>query len=392
MRNTLLISLILTIISLPIYAQSISEHTKKREAIEREIALLDKQLNTTKAQQKTSTKELSLIQQKIKNRKKLLSQIESDISYIENQSKQKEREIKQLNIELEKLKERYSHLVYSSYKNRDKTVWILYILASKNINQGYRRWSYLRNYSSLLKVSAASIKEKSAGLQKEMAKLATMKQNSLSMKKQREQEYRSLAQEEKRAKNIISQLSRKEREFRKQIINKRKEVSKLNSEIKRILAAATKEKSNAGAQEIAATRLLSNKFENNKGNLPWPVKEGVIIEAFGQHNHPVFKHIKLPFNNGVNISTSLHAEVLAVFDGVVKQILVMPGYNQCVLIQHGNYYTFYTKMEKVRVSTGDKVSTGEVLGILAENEGNSVLHFQLWHGTNKQNPEHWISR
>ncbi|MDD2584944.1 MAG: hypothetical protein PHE99_08400, partial [Bacteroidales bacterium] len=169
MRKTLLISLIFTIISLPTSAQSISEQTKKREAIEREIALLDKQLTTTKAQQKTSTKELSLIQQKITNRRKLLSQIESDISYIESQSKQKEKEIKQLNLELEKLKERYSHLVYSSYKNRDKTVWVLYILASKNIEQGYRRWSYLRNYSGLLKASAISIKEKNARLQKEIA-------------------------------------------------------------------------------------------------------------------------------------------------------------------------------------------------------------------------------
>jgi septal ring factor EnvC (AmiA/AmiB activator) len=105
----------------------------------------------------------------------------------------------------------------------------------------------------------------------------------------------------------------------------------------------------------------------------------------------VFKHIKLPFNNGVTISTNLNAEVLAVFDGVVKQILVMPGYNQCVLIQHGNYYTFYTKMERVRVKTGQSVSTGEVIGTLAENEGNSTIHFQLWNGTTKQNPEHWIS-
>jgi murein DD-endopeptidase MepM/ murein hydrolase activator NlpD len=137
---------------------------------------------------------------------------------------------------------------------------------------------------------------------------------------------------------------------------------------------------------------LSGIFAENKGKLPWPVKEGVIIEKFGQHNHPVFKHIKLPFNNGVNIATSLNSEVMVVFDGVVKQILVMPGYNQCVLVQHGNYYTFYTKMEKVRVSAGDQVKTGEVLGILTESEGNSVLHFQLWQGTSKQNPEHWISK
>ena len=391
MRKTLLISLLFTITSIPLFTQNISEQTKMREAIEREIGILDKQLITNKTRQKTSTKELSFIQQKIINRKKLLSQIESDINYIDNQSIKKEREVKQLNSELKKLKERYSHLVYISYKNRDKTVWVLYILASKNIEQGYRRWSYLRNYSNALKISAASIREKSAGLQKEMANLSVMKEESLNMKKQREKEYRSLAIEEKKAKDIISQLSRKEREFRKQITNKRKEVEKLNREIERILALAAKEKTNAGAEEIATARLLSNKFENNKGKLPWPVKEGVIIEAFGQHNHPVFKHIKLPFNNGINISTSLNAQVFAVFDGVVKQILVMPGYNQCVLIQHGNYYTFYTKMEKVKVSTGDKVTTGQVLGILAESEGNSVLHFQLWHGTDKQNPEHWIS-
>lgn len=392
MRNTLFISLFLTIISIQLFSQTISEQTKMRESIEREIALLDKQLVTNKTQQKTSTIELSLIQQKIATRRKLLSRIESDINEIDQQSRQKESEVNQLNSELELLKERYSHLVYSSYKNRDKTVWILYILASKNVEQGYRRWSYLRNYSSALKVSAVSIREKSEELQKEMAKLAIMKEESLNMKKQREQEYRSLAMEEKKSKDIVNQLSRKEREFRKQITNKRREVERLNREIERILAEATKEKSSAGAQEIAATRSLSNKFENNKGRLPWPVKEGIVIEAFGQHNHPVFKHIQLPFNNGVNISTSLNAQVLAVFDGLVKQILVMPGYNQCVLVQHGNYYTFYTKIEKVRVSTGDKISTGDVIGILAESEGNSVLHFQLWHGTDKQNPEHWISK
>lgn len=392
MKKAFLISLFLTVISIPVFTQSIAEQTKMREAIEREIALLDKQLITNKSQQKTSTKELSLIQQKITNRRKLLSQIENDITYIDKQSSQKEGEIKKLNLELEKLKERYSHLVYSSYKNRDKTVWILYILASKNVEQGYRRWSYLRNYSGALKVSAASIREKSVTLQEEMAKLIVMREESLNMKKQREQEYRSLAMEEKTAKSIVTQLSRKEREFRNQINNKRREVEKLNREIERILAQATQEKSSAGAEEIAAARVLSNKFENNKGKLPWPVKEGVVIEAFGQHNHPVFKHIKLPFNNGVNISTSLNAQVLAVFDGVVKQILVMPGYNQCVLVQHGNYYTFYTKIEKVRVTTGDKVATGEVIGTLTESEGNSILHFQLWHGTDKQNPEHWISK
>lgn len=392
MKRILLILLLVTATVSTGSAQSIEQQTKKREAIERELELLDKQLQTTKSQQKTSTRELNLIQQKVANRRRLLSQIEADIQYIDHQSRQKEQEVKKLEKELENLRDKYKHLVYNAYKNRDKTSWILYVLASRNVEQGYRRWSYLRSYSQTMKNTAQTIRDKTQGLQKEMEKLADMKLESVSMKTQREKEYRSLAQEEKKAKEIITTLSRREREFRSQITAKRREVERLNREIERILAEAAKANDNAGATEIAKARVLSGIFAENKGKLPWPVKEGVIIEKFGQHNHPVFKHIKLPFNNGVNIATSLNSEVMAVFDGVVKQILVMPGYNQCVLVQHGNYYTFYTKMEKVRVSAGDQVKTGEVLGILTESEGNSVLHFQLWQGTSKQNPEHWISK
>jgi len=373
-------------------AQSILDQTKRREEIEREIAFLDRQLAANKSKQLASTKELNFIQRKITNRKKLLIQIESEIKNIDALSTGKAKEIEQLNSNLATLKKRYSHLIYNAYKHRDQTIWILYVLASESFEQGYRRLSYLKSYSQALKTSAREIKERSSRLRNEVSSLANMRMESLNMQRKREQEYKSLAQEEKRATDIISQLSKKEREFRGQLTEKRREMERLNREIERILAEAAKEKKSSDYKEAESDRALSDKFENNKGRLPWPVKEGVIIEQFGQHNHPVFKNIKLPFNNGVNISTTVNAPAIAVFDGVVKQILVMPGYNQCVLVQHGNYYTFYTKIEKVIVKSGDFVKTGQPLGTLAETEGNSVLHFQLWSGTTKQNPEHWISR
>jgi murein hydrolase activator len=372
-------------------AQSVTEQTKRREEIEKEIAFLDRQLAANKSKQKASTKELNFIQRKISNRKKLLAQIENEIRLIDAMSAQKGREVDNLNSELAMLKKRYHHLVYNSYKHRDKTIWILYILASDSFEQGYKRWSYLRSYSRIMKESAKEIKEKSADIKGQVEKLGNLRLESLRMQQKREREYNSLSAEERRAKDIVNQLSKKEREFRQQLTSKRKEVERLNREIERILAEAAKEKKSSGYRESAADKALSDNFESNKGRLPWPVQEGVIIEHFGQHNHPVFKNIKLPFNNGINISTSLNAKALCVFDGVVKQILVLPGYNQCVLVQHGNYYTFYTKIESVSVKSGDVVKTGQALGVLAENEGNSVIHFQLWSGTTKQNPEHWLS-
>lgn len=380
------------VIALPALSQNVKEHTSKRESIEREIQLLDKQLASTISRTKTSTKELTLIQQKILGRKKLLTQIEGEIDQILTEIKSKERETQKLQEELNRLKENYKHLIYNAYKTRDKSMWSLYILASKNIEQGYRRWNYLRRYSDALKESAQSIKIKQEELGAEIQKLEKMGDEALQMKGRREREYHTLAQEEQRAKKLVNTLSRQERDFRTQIANKRKEVERLNREIQRILAEAAKEKGKENKEESAAARALSATFESNKGNLPWPVKEGVIIEKFGQHNHPVFKSITLPFNNGINIATSLNAQVYAVFDGVVKQILVMPGYNQCVLVKHGDYYTFYTKLERVSVTAGQLVKTGQLLGSLEESEGNSVIHFQLWEGMNKQNPEHWISK
>lgn len=392
MRNFIAFALLFTLFWSDVPGQNVSEQTRKREEIEKEIAFLDKQLAATKSKQLASTRDLNFIQRKIANRKKLLIQIEQEIKIIDSGTNEKEREVEKLTKELESLKKNYAHLVYNAYKYRDRTVWILYVLASKNIDQGYRRWGYLKSYSAAIRKNADVIKAKNLLLESEIDKLNKSREASLNMKAQREQENRLLQREETSAKSIINQLSKREREFRKQLTEKRREVERLNREIERILAEAAKAKKSTNYKNTESDRMLSGEFENNKGNLPWPVKEGVIIDHYGQHYHPVFKNIKLPFNNGITITTTLNAQALSIFDGVVKQILVMPGYNQCVLVQHGNYYTFYTKLERVTVKSGEEVKTGQPLGILAETEGNSAIHFQLWSGTVKQNPEIWLRK
>jgi len=104
------------------------------------------------------------------------------------------------------------------------------------------------------------------------------------------------------------------------------------------------------------------------------------------------KGISLPFNNGINISAPKGCAILSVFEGTVKQIIVIPGYSHCVLIQHGEYFTFYCKLGSVSVRVGQKVSTGQTIGYLDSSLDGSTLHFELWSGTQKQNPESWLKR
>lgn len=384
-------ALILSIfISTLIFSQNVSEQTERKQKIEEEISYLDKQLAATKTRKQSNTKELNYIQRKISNRKKLLREIENEIKSIDNEVSKKEQQIAELDRSLESLKRSYSELVYSAYKNRDQTVWLMYVLASKNIEQGYRRWSYIKDYTSALREMADEIRGKSLRIAEEKYQLAKIKSNSLTNQAKKELEVKRLSTDESKAKQVISQLSRKEKEMVQQLNVKRREVEKLNREIERILTAAVKEKERPDYKATSVDIALSEEFGNNKGKLPWPVKRGAIVEQFGQHNHPVFKNVKLPFNNGVNISTEAGADALCVFDGVVKQVLMMPGYNQCILVQHGDYFTFYTKLEKIYVKSGQKVRTGDALCSLTVSDNESVIHFQLWKGTVKQNPENWI--
>ena len=95
----------------------------------------------------------------------------------------------------------------------------------------------------------------------------------------------------------------------------------------------------------------------------------------------------MPFNNGINLSLSEGEEIRAMFDGEVKNIIVMPGYNKCVLVQHGNYFSFYCKLGQVSVKTGDKVKTGQAIGRVDTIDRQTQLHFQIWKEKTPQNPE-----
>ena len=323
----------------------------------------------------------AIIGQNVTEQEKRKKQIEEEIAFLDLRSN------------LGELKKDYSKLIYTAYKNRDQKAWFMYVLASENINQGFRRWAYFKEFNRTMQNSASQINNANSKITNEVGELEKMKLSSLKVQTQKSQEFKKLQTDEQGAKKTISQLTQKEKEVLSQLKAKRREVERLNNEIERILSQAVKAKTSPDYKESTADRQLSDKFEQNRGRLPWPVKRGAIVDEFGQHFHPVFKNIKLPFNNGVNIETDLNAEVFSVFDGVVKQVLVMPGYNQCVLIQHGNYYTFYCKLDKVSVRAGDRVKTGQSLGrLVSSDENSSVIHFQLWNGTDKQNPESWISR
>ena len=98
-------------------------------------------------------------------------------------------------------------------------------------------------------------------------------------------------------------------------------------------------------------------------------------------------------NNGISISTLKNADVRTVFNGVVSEILFMPGFNNVIIVQHGNYFTVYSNLADVVVKKGQKVTTKQIIGKIAYDQDNgSVLNFQVWKNMDKLDPESWLAR
>ena len=385
------LAVILTVMlaTLSVSAQDISRQKERKKQIEEEINLIDKQLATNRDKRQESLNTLILTRRKLNARKELISQLDDDIRGYDMSIESTDRLIHRLNARLDTLMEYHAGLIRGAYKTRDTQVWLIYILSSKDISQGLRRWSYLKNISASVREQALQIEDTRAQLQTENLRLSELKARSVSTRQEREKEREILSEEERKMNNMVIQLSKEEKTMKKQLEQMQKEVERLNKEIERILAEAVRQQQSDKGQSVDYA--LSAKFGENKGKLPWPVKGGIVIQKFGQTYHPVFKQLKMPYNNGINISAAAGSNASAVFDGVVKQILVMPGYDQCVLVQHGEYFTFYCKLRQVFVKRGDTVSTGDRIGQISLNDdGNAELHFQLWKGTEKQNPENWL--
>ena len=381
---------VLLSVSMAASAQDTRAQEERKARLEREIAIIDKQLAENASQSSSMLTDLNLIRKKISNRKALVSESDRQIRQYSDSIYLAQKEINRLQARVDTLTAHYSRLVLSAYKNRDSRIWYMYMFASDNLGQAFRRFGYFRNLSTQMKNEAKSIRGMQDELTRKKERLAVLKKDAEAVKAERQKELDNLKKDESKADNVVRKLKKNRKTYQNQLAAKKKEVVALNKEIERIVAAAMKDTSKKKSEPIDYK--LAEEFSKNKGKLPWPA-DGPVVGRFGRHFHPVFKNLELPPNNGMDIALAKGSDVKAVFKGVVKQVLVMPGYNQCVLVQHGEYFTFYCKLKKVEVKSGQTIKRGQAIGTIDDSEeGNAIIHFQLWKGTDKQNPELWLRK
>jgi len=396
-RRVLHIVLILLLFGAVASAQDTRRQESRKAALQKEIAEINRRLKENSQSSSRALTDLALVRRKISARQELIAESDREIQAFDDSVRVKQKEIDRLQARHDTLSLYYDRLVRSAYKNRDSRLWYMYILASENLGQAARRFGYLRGFSREMSAQAEKLRQTQAELEVEKERLAALKADAQSLRKQRQADVENLRSEESESATLVARLEKDRKKYQKDLAKKNREVEALNREIAAIIRRATSKSSSGkkspakGGKSTSTTvdEALSNNFASNKGRLPWPA-EGTVVDSYGQHYHPVYKNVKLPFNNGVTLAVARGTQAKAVFDGTVAQVVVIPGYNQCVLVQHGSYFTFYCKLKSVAVKAGDKVKTGTVLGTVDTISGEDQLHFQLWKERTPQNPETWL--
>ncbi|CCH56076.1 peptidase M23 [Fibrisoma limi BUZ 3] len=409
-------------------------------------------LKQTASEKQVGLGQLKALNQQIQAQTQQINLINKDLRLTDTEIAELRQASQALKRDLEKLKSEYGAMIYAADKRRQQVNPISFLFASESFNQLVARYKYLRQYSDARQSQVRQMNNIQSMLQnkQQVTERKRKEQRGALAAKVREGEKLSTLKEEQN--KVVKELGQKEVELRAELAESRRAVNRLEAMITRIIAreraereareraererlarleAARKAAERKRAEEAAAAgekpaktdadvaaaereeaaerksnaarpderrnnnlnseeTALASSFTSSRARLPWPVSRGFISDHFGRKPHPVLKGIYVE-NQGVDIQTNAGETVRTVYDGIVQDVTSMPGMNNVVAIQHGDYFTVYAKLRSVSVRTGQRVKAREPIGTVAtDKNGVSELQFQIWKEFTKLNPESWL--
>ena len=394
-RLLLILAALFCALNLAAQNQSLDALRDEIRRAEEEIRATHELLAKTKKDKQVTQNQLKLIQNRIRNRKQIIANLEKQTQVINGDIGTKNDTVHAMQNELTQLRKEYADMVYAAYKNYKLNNFLVFLFASKDFNDATRRISYMRRYNRMRQQKAEQIKSVADSLHVQIGELENRKAELTKVRDTRTQEVSSLGKDEKQYQSSLSEINTKSGKLSSEIRKKQSQINKLQQRIQAIIAEEARKNratpKSAAQEEYIAN--LSGRFDQNKGLLPYPVRGGVIVDRYGVHPHATQKGLMVN-NKGVNIASGSGAEVRAVFEGDITQIVFVQGLNNTVIIRHGNYLTTYSNLASVNVKTGDKVTLNQVIGRLSNSDDSDdcVLHFEIWKETENLNPEQWLRR
>lgn len=416
------------------------ELQKQEQSLRKELDELNRLLEQTKNNKKSSLGQLAVIRSKIAKREALVNGIRNQVKILDAAIYNNQLDVQRLNKDLDTLKSRYAKSIIFSYKGRSGYEYLNFLFSAKSFNDAVKRITYLKSYRQNREAQANAINMSQNDLNQKINILSDNKKDRLKTLSVQNEQLQVLEQDKKEQDKVVKQLKSKEAEITAQVKQKesqrrkmqqaltaliRREIQEAERKEKERLAkikAANAEAANkAKAPENNATakanikigkvdgglasttdnrpysaletteegRETSISFENNKGNLPWPVDRGNVYVHFGVENIPGTKLNRK--SDGIEIALPKGSAVKSVANGTVIYVGDVNG-DLSIFVKHGKYFTTYSHLSTANVRVMQEVRAGTILGRSGVNlDGEGALLFSI---NNEKvvffDPESWL--
>ncbi len=386
--------------------------TEKRRNLEK-ITETKQALENTKEKKEATVGKIKAIKQQISSQEEQIGLMEQDMELIDMEMQDIVGAKSGLEQKLDTLQREYSAMLYGASKISGKINKLSFLFSSASFNDLIMRYKYLQQYTDNRKSQVAQMLKVVALLRERQGNLEGKRSDKKRIISAKLTEAQYLEQLKNRQTEMVGELSKKEKDLRREIEATKKSVNRLEASIANVVAreiarknrerelrqdreariARNKPKSTTAKKAIKELdddeTALGKSFAASRSRLPWPVQRGFISDRFGIKEHPVLNGI-LMNNNGIDIQTSINATVRTIYAGEVKDVTEIPGVGNVVLIQHGEYFTVYANLRQVFLTVGQKVSAKETIGTAGESGGATEINFQIWHNSQHLNPEGWL--
>ncbi len=384
--STILLAIAFSIMATPLSAQTASELRSQKDKINQKIELTNQYLNDTRSNKSKTLSNYRVIEKQLKNRKNLVGAIASELDQVTDNISQQESALTDLRSSQASLQRDYETIMRSAYKRKLLSNSWVSLLSAGSIREAFLNVQYAKQFESYAKRQAELLQIQTDSIKQVVEELQGLKLKNKTLLVEEQREQTDLQKALNKKESLLQRLKKDEKKYLRELEKQSKEQKKLNE----LISRAIKREMNSGPENTESIK-LSSSFAENKGRLPWPVKQAVVTNGFGVKQHPTNKNVKIN-NDGIDIRTVTGSEVKSIFEGEVKSVNQIPGFNQVVIVQVGSYFMVYGKLTQVQVSAGQKIQRGETLGRAATEGDFSEIQFQIWKGQVKQNPETWLRK
>ncbi|MFK8004760.1 MAG: murein hydrolase activator EnvC [Saprospiraceae bacterium] len=378
----------------------------RRRKLIKDIQLTSKLLNKTTKTKAAALDRYIALRKQIQQRELLVSTLRKEIEITDLSMNRASDVVESLTDDIDRLEKEYGELLRQAYRRKKNSSDLGFVFSAESINQGFQRWQYLKQYDEYRKKQAELILETKETLTIKKTQLQETKIEKEELIVSVETQANILSAELGDKSKLLRTLRKDEKRLKSELRKKRTDHEGLNKAIEKAIKKdmiarrknerdkkVNKKDVNKKPQKdnSIALKRLTGDFRNNRGRLPQPVKNGVVTRRFGKQQHPTLPRVQIT-NNGIDIRTERNAKVFAVFEGKVVSKQFIPGYQNMLILQHGEYYTVYSNLGEVFVKKGDQVGTMENIGTVAMDRKTNVseVHFEVWRDKARLNPEDWV--